>query len=391
MKKSRILWILWLIFTAVFCIAADGPAGWLLAAVSVILPLLSGLCIRLMKGRLQAEMTMDAYGQPGEEVSGKIFVRNRSFLPADRLLFLVGCENLLTGEKETVTIHMAAPARMQAAQDIRMKSRHCGNVRLTLRRAVLYDPFGLFKFRIPMGREIQTVTLFAPETFPVEIQITYGESTNMDSDEYSMKKAGYDPSETFAIREYRQGDRIRQIHWKLTEKFGDLMVRDYGLPIQNTVLLLLETGRPKGSGKEDPDCLNALAGAIFSVSQELAGQQIVHTVGWQNHEENIFTCIEVETEEDLDLLLPGLLGAVPGEDDISVAEHYLEGREQLEFAHVVVFTEKHRPSLSFLAEQCLLTEVVCEAEGAGYDQQDGIAILSADPQTMEESLAYLEI
>ncbi len=66
----------------------------------------------------------------------------------------------------------------------------------------------------------------------------------MDSDEYSMRKAGYDPSETFAIREYQPGDRIRQIHWKLTEKFDSLMVRDYGLPIQNTVLLLLETGSP---------------------------------------------------------------------------------------------------------------------------------------------------
>ena len=391
MKKSRVLWILWLIVTALFCAAADGAAGWLLAAVSLILPLLSGLFTRMIRNRLQAEMTMAAYGQSGEVTCGKILLRNRSFLPADRLLCLVGCENLLTGEKERVSIHMAAPARMQVDQEIRLKSRHCGRVRLTLRQVTLYDPFGLFRFRIPMGRETQTLTLFAPETFPTEVQIAYGESTNMDSDEYSMKKAGYDPSETFAIREYRQGDRIRQIHWKLTEKFGDLMVRDYGLPIQNTILLLLETGRPQGAERANADCLNALAGAILSVSQELASQQIVHTIGWQNHEENTFTCMEVESDEDLNQVLPGLLGAVPGEDEQSVAEHYLEGREQLEFAHVVLFTEQHRSSLSFLAEQCLLTEVICEENGSGYDQRDGIAVLSSDPGNLEESFAYLEI
>lgn len=121
------------------------------------------------------------------------------------------------------------------------------------------------------------------------------------------------------------------------------MVRDYGLPIQNTILLLLETGYAQD--KPDPDCMDALAEALLSVSQELASQQVVHSIGWQNHEENTFSCVEVETEEDLNLVLPELLGAVPGEDRMTVAEHYMENREQLEFAHMVVFTPGHEDSL----------------------------------------------
>ena len=50
-----------------------------------------------------------------------------------------------------------------------------------------------------------------------------------------------------------------------------------------------------------------------------------------------FQCVEVETEEDLNALLPELLGAVPGRDGMSVADHYMESREQLEFAHMVIF------------------------------------------------------
>ena len=139
------------------------------------------------------------------------------------------------------------------------------------------------------------------------------------------------------------------------------------------------------------DCLDALAGAIWSVSQELASQQIVHSVGWQNHEENTFACVEVESEEDLKILLPGLLGAVPGQDSMTVAEHYMESREQLEFAHMVLFTCRHSPSLGFLAEQCLLTEVICEPGLSGYDSQEGIALVFTGPDTLAESLAYLEI
>lgn len=391
MVKSRVLWGLWLIFAALFCVMTGGVAGYLLLAVSVVLPPLSGLLARAVALKLQAELTLQSYGEKGATTAGKIIIKNKSIFPADRLLCRVHCENLLTGEKEYTTLRMAAPSKTQSAAEIQVKSRHAGRVRVTLREMTLFDTFGLFKFQVRMDRDIFALTLFNPNTFNVETQIAYGENANLDSDEFSMKKAGLDPSETFAIRDYQPGDRIRQIHWKLTEKYDNLMVRDYGLPIQNTILLLLETGWPKGSENADPSCLDALAEAVLSVSQELISQQIVHSIGWQNHEENLFSCIEIETDEDLSFLLPGLLGAVPGEDEMSVAEHYMETREQLEFAHVVLFTTQHRASLGYLANQCLLTEVVCEPGGGGYDQQDGIAIVGVSPETMAESLCYIEI
>lgn len=391
MAKSRVLWVIWLVFAMFFCMMTGGAAGYLLLSVSAALPLLSGLLARAAAIKLQAELTLQPYGEKGASTAGKIIIQNRSLFPADRVLCRVRCENLLTGEKEHTTLRMAAPSKAQTSAEIQLKSRHAGRARATLFEMVLFDTFGLFKFRVRMNRDIFALTLFNPNTFNVETQIAYGENANLDSDEFSMKKAGLDPSETFAIRDYQPGDRIRQIHWKLTEKFDSLMVRDYGLPIQNTILLLLETGWAKGSEKADPSCLDALAEAVLSVSQELISQQIVHSIGWQNHEENLFSCVEIETDEDLSLFLAGLLGAVPGEDEMSVAEHYMETREQLEFAHVVIFTTQHRASLSFLANQCLLTEIVCEPGGGGYDQQDGIAIVGVSPDTMAESLCYIEI
>ena len=38
----------------------------------------------------------------------------------------------------------------------------------------------------------------------------------IESDSYSTIKGGDDPSEVFAIREYREGDRLQRIHWKLS-------------------------------------------------------------------------------------------------------------------------------------------------------------------------------
>ena len=391
MKMSRNLWILWIITTVLYSAWTDSRMGYLLTAVSVLLPLLTGVISRWILKKIRCEMSLSAYGEKDAEISGRLTVENKGFLPADRLICQVLCENLLTGERETIPLRMAVPAKSKESTEFRMRSCHAGRIRVSVKKLICLDLFGLFRFQKKPETEGSALGLVGPHIFSLETQIAYGESANMDSDEYSMKKAGYDPSETFAIREYQPGDRIRQIHWKLTEKFDSLMVRDYGLPIQNTVLLLLETGRMPGSEKADPDCLDALAEAILSVSRELISQQIVHSIGWQNHEENEFSCVEIEHDEDLNLALPGILGAVPGEDPSSVADHYMESREQLEFAHMVVFTPAHQDSLGALAEQCLVTEVICSPQAAGYDQQNGVAIIGAAPQELPETLAYLEI
>lgn len=390
MKKSRVLWGLWLAAAVVFGIGVDHTVGYLLFVVSLCLPLVTGICSRRLKTHLQAQLSMSAYGEKGQEIAGKLFLENTGLIPTERVICRLCCENLLTGEKQMFSVYMAAPAKRSVGTEFKLSGVHAGKFRVTLKNMTCYDPFGLFKIRIVPSPDVVATGLIAPQMFSVETQIAYGETANMDSDEYSMKKAGNDPSETFAIREYQPGDRIRQIHWKLTEKMGDLMVRDYGLPIQNTILLLLETGEIAGT-KADPDSLDALAEAILSVSAELTSQQIVHSIGWQNHEENTFSCVEIESEEELNAILPELLGAVPGEDVLSVAEHYMSTREQLEFAHMVVFTTAHQDSLCAMSDQCILTEVICGDTMFGYDQIDGVAVIGAPADRLAETIAYLEI
>ena len=45
MKKSRVIWGLWLVLAVIFCFVTDGVTGYLLLAVSIVLPLLSGITL----------------------------------------------------------------------------------------------------------------------------------------------------------------------------------------------------------------------------------------------------------------------------------------------------------------------------------------------------------
>lgn len=389
MGKSRILWILWLILAGIYWFFVDDYSGSFLLAVSVAVPLLFGGLTRHASGKLKLSVRTESEGEKNQPVNGRVTARNHGIFPLDRVICRFLCENLLTGERFFPRVRLAAPPRLPIERNFTLSSGHCGRIRLGAVEAVVYDPFGIFRFRVPV--EAETAALIRPQTFGLEVQVAYGESLSLDSEEYSMNRAGSDPSETFAVREYREGDRVRQIHWKLSEKLENLMVRDYGLPIQNTILLLLETGILPGEERADAACIDALAEAMLSVSEELLEQQVVHSVGWQNHEENSFACLEVSTLEELTGCLPSLLCAAPGEDPVSVLGHYLEGHEQCEFAHVVLFTPHPIGDLAAIENQCLVTEILCEPGGGGGYLGDGSHRISASPESMAEDLAYLEI
>ena len=45
------------------------------------------------------------------------------------------------------------------------------------------------------------------------------------------------------LRDYREGDRLSRIHWKLSQKMGRTLVKELGLPLSDHLLFLLDLKR----------------------------------------------------------------------------------------------------------------------------------------------------
>lgn len=388
MAKSRILWGLELILCMLFYLFTDSYAGLWLMAVSLVLPMAEMILAGISAKKLSGTLGVDNVGEKQKEMTAMLKIKNAGFFPFDRVFAKIKCENLLTGEIAEYEILTASPARAENRQQISLKSMHCGKLCLSLEEFIVLDYFGLRRITVSAGSE--KMTLITPDTFGLQIEVAYGENAVLDAEEYSMSKAGFDPSETFAVREYRPGDHIHQIHWKLSEKLDGLMVRDYGLPVQNTILLLLETGYLE-KNEEFPAQVEKLVECLASVSQEMCEQQIVHSIGWYNHKEQTYSSAEIDSLEEFTMILPELLSAVPGEDGTSVLGHYMEQREQCEFAHLVLFTPHLISEAAGFTDRCLVTEVMCEKEPKGEFIDEGAHVISVSTENAEEELAYLEI
>lgn len=115
-----------------------------------------------------------------------------------------------------------------------ISTRHSGAVEVMAKRVWVFDYLGLIG--IPARRvEPRRVTV-RPQAVPMKSPAGI---------EYLLARAwrpryggGY--SEYHEMRPYRPGDNLNQIHWKLTAKTGDLIVREPMQPDQGAVLLTVE-------------------------------------------------------------------------------------------------------------------------------------------------------
>jgi len=261
---GKALYAMWLVAATAMHLFGNNVGTFAILAASFAVPLLSGLVLLFFARKFngQLKFTLPSTAAKGAEIAGALLMP-RSFLQISGTLV---CENTFTGEKETQPF-------VGTGFTFEIQADKCGAIKIEARDIFLEDPLGFFKKR---ANTIATHTMIIPPTgYTVAIPIT-DTATSLDSDEYSANKAGMDVSETYAIREYAPGDPIRSIHWKLSEKLDKTMVREFGLPIGNSVLLVLT---PTG-GIITPQGWDATAELFYSIQLALVKKGIRTTTTW---------------------------------------------------------------------------------------------------------------
>ena len=91
MKRSRILWVLWLLLAAGYCLMRNDPFGYLLLFCSFLLPLLSGFLTGRSVTYLTADLALSAGGEKNSLLAGSLLLKNRGMISAGRLICAIRC------------------------------------------------------------------------------------------------------------------------------------------------------------------------------------------------------------------------------------------------------------------------------------------------------------
>ncbi|MFR2151386.1 MAG: DUF58 domain-containing protein, partial [Christensenellales bacterium] len=113
---------------------------------------------------------------------------------------------------------------------------HCGLLTVSVDRADVRDVFGLCSFAV--RADCARDTWAPPSCFPAQVALEAFPAHAQEDSRFSAVRRGEDFSETQSIRPYVPGDPVRQIHWKLSAKTGQTLLREIGLPQTGGILLV---------------------------------------------------------------------------------------------------------------------------------------------------------
>lgn len=162
------------------------------------------------------------------------------------------------GEYQCITLYADL-----SSISVHFTALHVGVCRIGIQRVVLHDGFGLFHWayapRLHPCREL--IVLPIPfDTWPIAFPKNdmAVRTTPRDDEELTA------PSDT---RAWRPGDPMKRIHWKLSARKRELLVRKFEEPRPNDTLVLCDPSLPSDAGARAPYYRDALLETTLSVAR----------------------------------------------------------------------------------------------------------------------------
>lgn len=127
-----------------------------------------------------------------------------------------------------------------------VRSRHRGAYQLGPVTLRLRDPFGLTHVAMHLAATSEVLVL--PRVYDLASRGTRGQGRGTEGDLPHM--VALHGEDDVSIRQYRDGDELRRVHWPATAHRGELMVRQEDRPTRRRAVLLLDSraGSHPGSG-----------------------------------------------------------------------------------------------------------------------------------------------
>jgi uncharacterized protein (DUF58 family) len=128
------------------------------------------------------------------------------------------------------------------------------------------DPFGL----VELGRAFQTTVdlTVTPRTVPLPTIPLSGAWTGSGDNRPRAFASG--SAEDVTVREYRQGDDLRRVHWRSTARTGELMVRREEQPWQSRATLFVDNRVRAHRGQGIASSLEAAVSIAASIAVHLS-------------------------------------------------------------------------------------------------------------------------
>ncbi len=278
MLFNRIMYFLLIVLTIIFNIFFDGYLAFFVFMFVILLPVLSFISLFFLKKQLNIQVSaLKPMNTRGNKSVVRIILSTKLKLPSGKARLRICYSNGFTDDAGRDYIYITPSFEVHTV-DLLYNSLHSGSLVFTVDEVRVYDFLMLFSLKAKIRDNNSCSITVLPSAGSIAVPSSIRSETAGESNEYSKRFAGDDPSEIFDIRDYREGDRIRRIHRWLSEKYNTIIVKDFGEPISESVLILVDFS-------ENADFSESILDLLYGVINILLKNDIKPCVKWYGAEQ----------------------------------------------------------------------------------------------------------
>ncbi len=280
MWGRKIVYVLLILITSYIALMYESPVPGVFLAFEILLPIVLFAITWYQKKNVQVKIGHGSQVADCEEkIEVPIHFQNSGWLPITDASVRVTVSNALDGEKESYDINLRAPAGATVNVPFTFCSTYCGVVKITFSRIVLFDYLRLFQRKKLFLAETECIVM--PHLLELQVAVTDAcRSFDSDSEEYDKHHAGDDPAEIYQVREFRQGDKMSRVHWKMTARLDQMMIKELSRPISNSVGIFLDLRY------QTIEEIQSVYDLCYSLSAALCVQECHHRVIWYSQDDD---------------------------------------------------------------------------------------------------------
>ena len=309
MIRYRIFYALILILLALFYIYCDSYVPILVIIVFISLTVLSvistAIASKLINVDTSASHPVLTRGEDSD-AQFRIKITNKSFFPVSAVIFRVEFDDMQENGGTQRKLSSTLCARDSRTIYTMVSTVHCAYIRCKVCDMYICDAFGLTCQPVKKGVFTSHMTVMPVMADSCVLGSSPSVSAD-DSDRYSDVKKGYDPCQVFDVREYADGDDVRKIHWRLSSRYDELIVKEFSQPISDSCVVVIETGIKAETPDQRKSVTDRLMSVFMKLSDELIHSEQMFSVYWYSKQGGKNVCFDVVIHDDVFPAVEGYL------------------------------------------------------------------------------------
>ncbi|XVG96053.1 DUF58 domain-containing protein [Eubacteriales bacterium KG125] len=270
-----------------------------LALIFLLMGELIAVCISGSKVTLKVEMPESMIKDQTESIY--ISIVNGGILPLPTVKIRLKLTNVYTGEVIYDELKIGLIPGFERTEHLYLRANHVGVVKAKCLEISTYGFLKIAEKHIKFSEnisEVQGETVIYPDVDRIASGVYIPESHDIESFKYAENKAGNDSSEIMGIRSMRSQDSLKLIHWKLSAKLSEPVVKELSYPVDSKVMIIFDA-----MGFDSPKLADKAVEKLAEISLSMSKHHISHGISWYDERLNTIEIKTIDREEDFYITL----------------------------------------------------------------------------------------